>query len=135
YRPLGTRGAPNNRDDPRSAASRPSTDPLSLERRVDLDPVRGAAGRRGSGASHESSGARRASPIPGRHLGVRGPLPVWRVPVLVEGRPARGQSFRYGRGGPPPAGRYGSNRALGGRSGDRHQRGAVTGEPVFAGEV
>ena len=118
YRSLGGRRPEDGRGDPRAAAARSRADPLPLERRGLLDPVRRPALDLRSGEPHVSH------PAPGELIvypggfGVRDPDRLRRGRLLEQGRPAWRQPLRDARptGREQPA-RDGSARPLGGRPG------------------
>ena len=104
--------------------------PLSLERRIDLDPVWGLPPWRRLGEPHLASGTGPARPLPGRHQRMRDLLPLRRLHDCVEGRPARRQPLRdrpprRRLAGSAPRGR--PPLSLGRCPGDRDPRGVAGG--------
>ncbi len=118
--------APRTREALRSvAADQLAADPLPLERRVDLDPVRRPAPGRRLRERHLAPRARGDPDLRRRHQRVRDPVPVRRLQLLLQGRPAGRQPLRHAgprRGVAGPAARSRTAGAVAGRAG-RHHRG------------
>ena len=82
----GPRCAPNRRGHPTPAAAPEPADPLPLERRGLLDPVRRPAPGRRLRERHQPPGTRRHHRLPGRPLRVRDPDRLRRRGLLEQGR-------------------------------------------------
>ena len=98
-----------------------AADPLPLERRVDVDPVRRPAAGRGLGAPHVAPGARPPRALPGRHQRVRDLLPVRRR-ARRRRRSASWRRTTSRRSCPTRAGRTGCARSGGGACGRAPRR-------------